>query len=110
MILSAYERETIINFNEADKTASVYTYNNSLCRRLDQLAKTRNDITLLRSGDGWREYIVPKKWVKVSPPRSVSEKTKEAARQRMSEYQKQKKEAASVGNIPPDERTDIQME
>lgn len=87
MKLTPYERETIINFNEADKTAGVYTHNASLRRRLDQLQKTRSDeITVVRSGEDYTEYIVPRKWIKVSPPRQTSEEAKERARQRMNDY------------------------
>ena len=87
MKLSQYERETIINYNEADKTASIYTHNAALRRRLDQLLKTRPDeIAVERTGDDYTEYVVPKKWIKVSPPKKVSEETKERARQRINEY------------------------
>lgn len=41
MNLSLYEQETIINFNEADSTASVYTHNRALIRQLDKLAEER---------------------------------------------------------------------
>lgn len=91
MGLTNYERETIINYNEAEKTASVYTHNSSLRRRLDQLLKTRSDeITVIRQGDDYTEYIVPRKWVKVSPPRQMSEQSKEAARQRLAGYRQLK--------------------
>lgn len=39
--LTNYERETIINFNEGEDTASVYTHNKALRRRLEQLAQER---------------------------------------------------------------------
>lgn len=81
MNLSLYEQETIINFNEADSTASVYTHNRALIRRLDKLAEER-------PGDCHREktshdgkavdYIIPKAWVKVKPPRIASEAQKAA--------------------------------
>ena len=41
MNLSLYEQETIINYNEADSTASVYTHNRALIRRLDKFAQER---------------------------------------------------------------------
>ena len=41
MDLTAYERETIINYNEAEQTASVYTHNKTLRRTLDKLAQER---------------------------------------------------------------------
>lgn len=41
MDLTAYERETIIGYNEAEQTASVYTHNKALRRTLDKLAQER---------------------------------------------------------------------
>ena len=41
MELSFYERETIINYNEGEPTASVYTHNKALRRTLDKLAQER---------------------------------------------------------------------
>lgn len=58
MYIPKEERETIITFNEKDETASVYTMNGALIRKLDGLAQTRPD--------GAQEYEVPKKWVKVN--------------------------------------------
>lgn len=77
------ERETIITYNEEEKTADVYTCNKALRRRLDQLLKTRDDIQLVREDDISGTYIVPKKWVKVSPPRQMSEEAAAAARDRL---------------------------
>ena len=87
MKLTPYERETIINYNEGEKTASVYTHNTALRRRLDQVFKTRSDeMEIIRSGEDYTEYVVPRKWIKVSPPRQTSEEAKERARQRMNDY------------------------
>lgn len=41
MSISRLEQETIINFNEAEPTASIYTHNGALKRRLEKLAKER---------------------------------------------------------------------
>ena len=38
--LSKYEKETIINWNEAENLASVYTFNASLKRRLAEFSVT----------------------------------------------------------------------
>ena len=37
--LSKYEKETIINWNEADNLASIYTFNASLKRRLSNFSR-----------------------------------------------------------------------
>lgn len=38
--LSKYEKETIINWNEAENTASIYTFNTDLKRRLAEFTLT----------------------------------------------------------------------
>ena len=75
MYIPKEERETIITYNEAEPTASVYTMNGALIRKLDGLAQTRPDDArrVKTYPDGAQEYEVPKKWVKVNPPRVYSE-------------------------------------
>lgn len=36
MNLTKYEQETIINYNNEEKTASIFTYDKSLIRKLDK--------------------------------------------------------------------------
>ena len=43
MTISRLEQETIIGFNEAEATASVYTHNGALKRKLEKLAKEEDD-------------------------------------------------------------------
>ena len=79
------ERETVITYNEQEKTAVVYTCNPVLKRKLDGLTAARPDECKLlrRFPDGVGvEYEVPKKWVKVSPLRFVSEETRAALAER----------------------------
>lgn len=71
-MLTSYERETIINFNEEEKTASVYTYNKSLRNKLNKLVGVNPDIHVIRSSDEMSEFEVPKSWIKVSPPKQVN--------------------------------------
>lgn len=95
MALSAYEQETIINYNQADQTANIYTHDPRLIRQLDELALKRKEITLIRNGEKMREYNVPKRWVKVRAPKELSEETraKMAARAR-ERFGRTEKEAA----------------
>ena len=70
------EMETIVNFNDAEPVASVYTLNKALQNRLAKLAAERPEECIAdpdaRLSDGMAvSYIVPKKWIKVSPPRKV---------------------------------------
>lgn len=88
MNLTRYEQETIINFNEEEKTASVYTHNGPLRRRLEQMAQERPKKTC---HDGQAvEYYLPKSWIKIRPPRVASEAQKAAA---MAALQKAKNKA-----------------
>jgi len=79
MKLTNYERESVILFNEADKAASVYTYNAALARQLTALCASHPE-QVRRSGDngyGGMTFELPKKWLKISPPRILSEAQKE---------------------------------
>lgn len=81
MELTRCEQETIINYNEEEKTASIYTHNRALRRKLDRLAQER-------PGDCWpgpmthggqaAEYIIPKAWVKITPTRIIGEAQRRA--------------------------------
>lgn len=99
MNLTHYEQETTINFNEAEKTASIYTHNKSLRRRLELLAHERPEecrlFRVCRDGQAV-EYYVPKKWVKISPPRYVApltEEQKQKRREQLERWRKSKSEA-----------------
>ena len=70
--LSNYEKETVINYNNEESTAQVFTYHRALQNKLNKLVGVNPDILVLRRGDEWTEYIVPKTWIKVSPPRQVN--------------------------------------
>ena len=79
------ERETILNFNEGEDVATVYTHNRALRRKLEKLAADRpEDCKLHRiSRDGLAaEYYLPKKWIKISPPRQISQAQREKMRER----------------------------
>ena len=84
MNLSRIEQETIINYNEAEATASVYTHKKSLQKKLSTLAEQRpNDCKLLRtSHDGLAmEFEIPKRWVKVNASKILTDEQKEKLRE-----------------------------
>ena len=81
MALTKYEKETIINFNEEELTASVYTHNERLRKRLASFAEKSNDCCLVRNGEDYSEYTIPKKWLKINLPRQYSDEQ----RQKMAE-------------------------
>ena len=89
MRVSRYEQETIINYNEEEKTAGVYTHNKSLIRKLEKLAIDRPDDCRLEkvSHDGHSaSYVIPKSWVKITPTRILSEEQRTALAERAKAY------------------------
>lgn len=70
----AYERETIINFCDAEKTCSYYTRNYSRMNELRKLATEHPDeVKLTIDKEDCVEAEFPKKWVKIRPPMFISE-------------------------------------
>ena len=79
--LTNYERETIISYNEAEKTANIHTHNKTLRRKLEQLAAERPEECRLKKVSRFYEavdYTVPKAWVKITPTRILSEEQRTA--------------------------------
>ena len=77
--LSRYEMETVINFNAEEKTATVYTRDKSILRKIDALcARFPDTFKVIAEDSISRTYEVPKKLVKVAAPRVMSEAQKEA--------------------------------
>jgi len=79
--LTRYEMETIINFNEEEATASVYTHNKALRHKLEQLAQERPDdckLFKVSHEDQAVEYYIPKSWVKINPTRILSDEQRAA--------------------------------
>ena len=83
--LTGYERETIISYNEAEKTANIHTHNKTLRRKLEQLATERPEDCRLEKVSRFYEavdYAVPKAWVKIRPTRILSEEQRTAMSER----------------------------
>ena len=85
--LSKYEKENIINWNEAENTASIYTFNADLKRRLAEFS--RKYPLLCRQepspNDGSVTYVIEKSRLSVRLVPPYSEERLAAAR----EYAKQ---------------------
>lgn len=77
------EQETIINYNQSGDTASVYTFNPTLIKQLDRLAKEYDTVIKESETESSRTYIIPKKWVKIRPPRKMSDENKQKAAERL---------------------------
>lgn len=71
---AAYEKETVINFNNAEQNASCYTLNTHKRQMLLNLAKEYpDDEKIISKRDDMVEVTFPKKWVKIRPPRKLTE-------------------------------------
>ncbi len=83
--LTKYEMETVVNYNAAEQTATVYTRDKSVMRKLDRLVADYPDTyKLINQTDIDKTYSMPKTYVNYRKPRVLSDKQREQARQRMS--------------------------
>lgn len=74
MKLTNVEKETILTFNEAERTANIFTYNEVLKRQLLELCQTYPEQVCQTATNGWGglTFELPKKWLRVKPPRILS--------------------------------------
>lgn len=79
---SKYEKETILNFNEAEATATIYTYNASLKRRLAEFSRKYPVLCQMKHStpDGSVNYEIDKSRISIRFLPPYSEERKEAAR------------------------------
>ena len=91
MKLSKMEQETIINFNEEELEAEVYTHNTKLIGKLKRLSEKYPDLIYpdRRVHAGAVSYIVPKSCISVREPYSMER------RKAQSEH------AKAAGFMPP---------
>lgn len=87
--VSKIEQETIINYNNDEKEADIFTYDKRLITKLRKRGVELIDV----NGDGSYSCRVPKRWIKVTPTKVVSEenriKMSERAKRIASEKAKQ---------------------
>ena len=70
MELLRIEQETIVLFNEAEATASVYTHNRKLREKLERMARKFPDKVALERRSQAVSYLVPKSCVSIREPYS----------------------------------------
>lgn len=84
---TAEEKETIISYNQAESTASVFTFEPRKIRALRKCAEDHpEECKIVREGpEEAVEFEVPKKWIKVKPPKKLdlTEEQREVLRERM---------------------------
>ena len=103
MSLSPYERETIINYNQGEAEATIFTYSKSLISRVEKLRKRLPDeVALLREEKtGAREYRVPKSCIDIKIPRDLSpaerERLKRQGKEAYATRLRKRAENASIG-------------
>lgn len=84
MKLTRYEQETIINFNAGDQTATLYTRDPAIMRKIDALVIEFPDIyKCIGETDIDKTYEMPKSFVSYRKPRRLSEEQREAAKERI---------------------------
>ena len=91
MGLSNYEKESVILFNEAEKTADIFTHNPALKKQLSELCVSHPDQVKQEPENkyGGQMFVIPKKWIRVKPPRVLSPAQKEVLK-RMNERHREK--------------------
>ena len=90
MKLSRLETETIITYNVEDSMANIYTVNKTDMKKIQKMIDAGESVNIIRQTEDILEVEVPKKWVKIRPPRKMSEEAKVAAGKRMKEYWKER--------------------
>lgn len=84
--------ENVIEWLRGQKTVAVtFTAGSKFAKKLLELSKTHNEIQIKINQDKSVFGHIPLSWVKVSPPRKVSEEQREAARLRLKKYQEEKR-------------------
>lgn len=84
MKLSRYEEETIVNYNAGEQTATLYTRDKAVVRKLDTLVADFPDTYKLTEQDKvFKTYSFPKSHVSDRKTRAVSTQQRERARQMM---------------------------
>ncbi len=91
MKLSRYEQESILNYNAGEQTATLYTRDKAVMRKLDTLVADFPDTyNLIRQDEVSKTYSFPKSYVSYRKPRAVSTEQRERARQMMIERNREK--------------------
>ena len=84
--LTKYEMETIVNYNAGEQTATVYTRDKAVMRKLDTLVADFPDTyKLIGRDEVSKTYSFPKSYVSYRKPRKINEEQREQARRKMLE-------------------------
>ena len=93
MKISRYEQETVINFNAGESKATLYTRDTTVMRKLDALVNDHPDtFKCIGDTDIDKTYELPKSSITYRKPRNISEAQRNAARERMRQFNGSRKE------------------
>lgn len=83
MKLSRYEQKTIVSYNAGEQTATIYTRDKAVMRKLDTLVANFPDTyKLVKQDEVSKTYSFPKSFVSYRKPRAVSMEQREQARKK----------------------------
>lgn len=87
------EKETIINFNEAEDTAQIYTFNAALKQRLSSFSQQHPELCQLvrQSKDGGVTYCVEKSRLSIRLIQPISEEQREKRSENMRKNREQRR-------------------
>ena len=84
MKLSRYEQETVVNYNAGEQTATLYTRDKAVMRKLDTLvADFPGTYKLTGQDEVSKTYSFPKSYVSYRKPRKLDEEQRKQAQERM---------------------------
>ncbi len=84
MKLSRYEQETIVSYNAGEQTATIYTRDKAVMRKLDTLVANFPDTyKLVKQDEVSKTYSFPKSFVSYRKPMAVSMEQREQARKKL---------------------------
>ena len=82
--LSRCEQETIVNYNAGETTATVYTRDRAVMRKLDSLVTEYSEVyRCVGITDIDKTYEIPKSYICYRKPRRITEKQRTNARELM---------------------------
>ena len=68
--MSKTAMETIVDYNQQDDTAHVFTYDPALQKKMDKLCADHPDeVCMTVECNGSKNYMFPKSWLKITSPR-----------------------------------------
>ena len=91
MSMGKIEEETIINFNARELTATLYTMDSAVIKKMDALViEFPEDYKCIAETDIDKTYSLPKKCISYRGKRRLNEAQREAARERMNKINKER--------------------